>query len=281
MSSPSDTPGEAGPLGLPLAQYQDELGAVTVSQRDRYRYLSFGNAVEQSVIDLTHPHRLEHVYTQAMMLGLALRPDTSRALLLGLGGGSLARALHRARPRLLIDAVEYRQAVIEAAREHFFLPVDRHLRLHNEEASAFVRHANEHYGLLMLDLYQANGVHPVQTQIDFLQDCRQRLETNGILLSNHWCSEFRDSQQTHAVMQEVFGEQVLYLHVQGGNSIAFGFKGPLPRLRRNAWFALAQQLGMTLDIPLQKLARHFWRQNAEPLQTGRFATRRRTSATGH
>lgn len=274
MNDPSVTPAEQCPLGAPLARYQDELGPVTVSQRDGYRYLSFGNAVEQSVIDLARPHRLEHVYTQAMMLGLALRPETSRALLLGLGGGSLARALQRVRPRMLVDAVEYRQTVIDAAREHFFLADDKRLRLHCGDANEFIRREHSHYGLLMLDLYRAEGMHPVQTEVEFLHRCRQRLAADGILVSNHWCSEFRDSRQAHQAMYQVFGDQVLYLHVQGGNTIAFGFAGPLPGLQRNTWLEKARQLGLALDIPLHKLARNFWRQNAEPLQLGRFAVYR-------
>jgi hypothetical protein len=35
-------------------------------------------------------------------------------------------------------------------------------------------------------------------------------------------------------------------------------------------FAQAQNLGNQLDIPLQALARNFWRQNAQPLKIGRF-----------
>lgn len=258
------------PLGELVACTRDNEGAVAVYQKDGYRYLTFGNAVEQSCIDLAQPYRLEHVYTQAMMLGLALRPDAARSLLLGLGGGSLARALHQVRSRMHIDAVELRQAVIDVARDHFGLAHNRRLHLHCCDARDFVRDHSNRYDLLMLDLYLADGVHPAQTEREFLQLCRQRLDEQGILLANHWCSEFRDSQRAQAAMSEVFGERVLYLHVQGGNTIAFGFAGALPALRRDAFFELAQRLGLQLDIPLHKLARNFWRQNAEPLKIGRF-----------
>ena len=261
----------AHPLGELLHQYQDNHGPVSVFQRGRQRFLTFGNTVEQSVIDLDLPHRLEHVYTQAMMLGLVLRPDAPSALLLGLGGGSLLRALRQARARMRIDAVEYRQAVIDAARDYFELGNEPRVSLHCNDAGNFVNSVSGKYDLLMLDLYLAEGVHPLQTDSDFLQLCQQRLDANGILLANHWCSEFRDSRKAQEAMHEVFGEQVLYLHVQGGNTIAFGFAGRLPELNREAFFELAQQLGLSLHIPLQKLARNFWRQNAQPLKLGRYS----------
>jgi spermidine synthase len=261
---------ERHPLGRLIAEAHDRQGSVSVYENAGLRYLTFGNTVEQSCLDPARPHQLRHVYTQAMMLGLLLRPDAGRALLLGLGGGSLVHALQHVRPRMRIDAVEQRQAVIELAQSHFSLQQQPRLRLHHSEAETFVATDRQRYALLMLDLYLADGVHPAQSEIAFLTDCHARLDEYGILLANHWCSEFRDSRQAHQAMQTVFGERVLYLHVQGGNTIAFGFAGELPRLRRNEFFAQAQQLGLSLNIPLQKLARNFWRQNAEPLQIGRF-----------
>lgn len=261
------------PLGRLVAQLQDRHGPVTIYQKGRHRFLTFGNSVEQSCIDMSTPYRLEHVYTQAMMLGLVLKPDAASALLLGLGGGSLALALGHARPRLRIDAVEYRQAVIDAALTHLQLDGQPHLRLHCTDAIDFITSDHRHYDLIMLDLYLAEGVHPAQTQAQFLKDCRTRLRPGGIVLANQWCSEFRDSRHANANLREAFDDRVLYLHVQGGNTIAFGFQDELPQLKRDRFFELAQQLGLKLEIPLHKLARNFWRQNAEPLQIGRFARR--------
>ena len=255
------------PLGELLQRYQDQHGPVTVYQRQQQRFLTFGNAVEQSVIDLARPHRLEHVYTQAMMLGVALSADAANTLLLGLGGGSLVRALRKITPHMRIDAVEQSAAVIQAARDWFELDEDSYLQLHCGDAEAFVQVDQAHYDLLMLDLYLAEGVHPAQTEIDFLQRCHDRLSDNGILLANHWCSEFRDSQRAHEAMRAVFDERALYLQVRGGNTIAFGFRGELPRLRPNDFFRQAQQLGLALNIPLQQLARNFWRQNTRLLRS--------------
>jgi len=258
-------------LGELIASREDQHGCVSVYQRGRQRFLTFGNAVEQSCLNLERPYQLEHVYTQAMMLALLFKPDAASALVLGLGGGSLVRALQHVRPSMCIDAVEYRQAVIDAAHEFFELRDNGRLQLHCADAETFVQSDRQQHDLLMLDLYLAAGAHPAQSDSAFLGYCKQRLGENGILMANHWCSEYRDSQAAQAALRETFDDAVLYLQVQGGNTIAFAFAGALPRINPKNLFAQAQALGNQLGIPLQALARNFWRQNAQPLKIGRFA----------
>jgi len=264
---------DTGRLGERIAELQDEHGVVSVFQRGQQRFLTFGNAVEQSCLNLDKPFQLEHVYTQAMMLSLLLKPDAASVLVLGLGGGSLVRALQHMRPNMRIDAVEYRQAVINAAHDYFELQDQGKLQLHCADAETFVQSPHKQHDLLMLDLYLAEGVHPAQVDAAFIQHCKRCLTPDGILMANHWCSEYRDSQKAREALSSAFGEAILYLQVQGGNTIAFAFAGKLPRINPKSFFAQAQALGNQLDIPLQNLARAFWRQNAQPLKIGRFAGR--------
>lgn len=264
---------DTGRLGERIAELQDEHGVVSVFQRGQQRFLTFGNAVEQSCLNLDKPFQLEHVYTQAMMLSLLLKSDAASALVLGLGGGSLVRALQHLRPCMRIDAVEYRQAVIDAAHDYFELRDHGRLQLHCADAETFMRPTRNQHDLLMLDLYLAEGVHPAQVNAEFIQDCKRSLTPDGILMANHWCSEYRDSQQAREALMSTFGDAILYLQVQGGNTIAFAFAGKLPRIQPKLFFAQAQALGNQLDIPLQNLARAFWRHNAQPLKIGRFAGR--------
>jgi len=262
------------PLGDLIHQVEDSEGSVCVYQRQNQRFLTFGNAVEQSCCNIDSPHQLDHVYTQAMMIGLLLCDDIRSALLLGLGGGSIARALHHARPRMQIHAVEYRQSVIDIAETFFALEKDKRLHLHCADATRFIKQDSQQHNLIFTDLYLAEGAHSAQKDQNFFADCKERLADNGLLLTNHWCSEYQDSEIARRALQAVFGNKVLYLHVQGGNVIGFAFKQELPDLKRNVFFDKAQEISQTLDIPLQRLARNFWRQNAEALQIGRFSKTR-------
>lgn len=260
-------------LGACIHIAHDDEGAIHVHDDGRFRYLTFGNAVEQSCLDLADPPRLVHVYTQAMMLGLLLAPGVRRVLLLGVGGGSLARALRAADRGLQITGVERRAAVLDVARAYFRLPDDRRFRAVCEDADSVLAADADPEGLILADLYLATGMYPRQVAGDFLARCRARLAEGGILVLNQWASEFPANRTANATLMEVFDGRLLQLHVQGGNIITFAFRDALPNLRRDTFFDGAQALGMRLAIPMQRHARNLWRQNAETLGTGRFRSR--------
>lgn len=262
-------PADTARLGELIHQQTDPYGQVTVYQNKQLRYLTFGNAVEQSCLDIERPYLLKHVYTQAMMLGLVFQPEAQSALVLGVGGGSLIHALHKARPNLQISGVEYRPAVIEVAHSHFKLPVTPKVKIHCQTAQQHLDSNIEQHELIFADLYVDTGAHESQTKAAFLQQAQQHLSRDGILLINHWASEYQQTQQTREVLQEIFQGEVLSLPVQGGNSIVFCFNGGLPTLNRNEIFDAAQQLSQTIATPLQNLARSFWRHNAQPLKIRR------------
>lgn len=266
---------ELSDLGELVFSVSDAEGEIHVYQDRRFRYLTFGNAVEQSCLDLANPVRAEHVYTQAMLLGLLLHPEIRRVGLLGMGGGGLARALRAADRGLRIVGVERRAAVIGVARDYFDLPDDARFDVVHAEAEAFLRPPQAALDLIFSDLYLADRVYPGQASRDFLALCRERLSDHGVLISNHWASEFTANRSAFTALAGAFGERMLHLHVQGGNIIAFAFRDQLPDLRRDEFFAAAQSLGLRLGIPLQRHARSLWRQNAEILGVGRFRHGRR------
>lgn len=260
-------------LGTLICRVRDSDGEIHVYQDAHSRYLTFGNRVEQSCLDLCDPQRLVHVYTQAMMLSLLLCPSPRRVLLLGLGGGSLAKAVRAAAPAAHICGVEQRAAVIEVARQHFHLPEDRRFQTLCQDASTYLSAHDGSHELILSDLYLADGMDVTQTNQAFVQLAHDRLTENGVLVINQWASEFSTNQMATAVLGEVFDGRVLHLHVQGGNIVSFALRGALPDLQRKLLFAAAQALGSRLSIPLQRHARNLWRQNAEVLGIGRFTRR--------
>jgi spermidine synthase len=260
-------------LGEEIFRAHDEWGAIVVYQDGERRILAFGNQVEQSCVSLHYPARLEYVYTQAMILPLLFAGVPRRALLLGLGGGSLARALRAQAPKCRVHAVEHRAAVAAIAQQYFFLETDERLTVFIEDAGAYLAVNRVLYDLLLLDLYQAEGMDRQQAQREMLMHCREALTPDGVLVVNLWSSEYQPETRIGAMIRDVFDERVLLLHVQGGNIIVFAFKGTLPLLSRRPFFEAAQALGYRMDIPLQKLARNLWRQNSEILQLDRYRAR--------
>ena len=252
---------------------EDDLGQVRVYERDGRRTLTFGNHIEQSCMHLARPWQLEHAYTQGMMLGVLLHADIRSALVLGLGGGSIVRALRHLRPKLRIDAVDHRMAVIRLAQDYFELRPDNALRLHCDEAERFIEHDRSRHDLLFTDLYLAHGAHEAQQSGAFLASCRERLSEQGVLIINRWSGTQQEADTARQAISHAFGERLLNLHIDGGNQISFCFNGELPRIHHRRFFADAQKLGLELGIPLQRLARSFWRENAAALQLRRFPVR--------
>jgi len=255
-----------GLLGRQIYRTRDDKGWICVHQDGHRRFLAFGNQVEQSCMSLQEPLRLEHAYTQAMMLSTLFLPRLERATLLGLGGGSLARALLGYFPSCRVTAVEHRAQVAAVAREYFALPHDPRLRIIIANAGDYLVKPGKASDLVLADLYDAEGMDAQQTQEAFLARCRAALTSDGVLAVNLWNKDYRASLSAQEALSAAFGGKLLGLGVQGGNSVCFGFAGPIPELERRVFFEQAQTLGLRMAIPLQRLARNLWLENTSILQ---------------
>ncbi len=72
---------------------------------------------------LDDPHALIALYTRKMMAFLLFLPAPRQVLMIGLGGGSLAKFCHRHLPCSRISVVEISAEVI-ALRDQFMVPAD-------------------------------------------------------------------------------------------------------------------------------------------------------------
>src|SRR5687768_6889344 len=103
------------------------MSTIQISEERGVRYLHFGSRWIQGAMRMSRPYHLELEYTREMMLPLLLRPEPgwpARALLIGLGAGSLAKFVYRFRPQCRVTVVELRQDVVDAAGQFFRLPDD-------------------------------------------------------------------------------------------------------------------------------------------------------------
>ncbi len=252
-----------------LHHCRDEWGELSVRQDSHRRMLCFGNAIEQSCIDIHQPARLCHAYTQVMMLGFLLAPTASHCTLLGLGAGALAQAVLHHQPACRMDAVELRPRVVELAREWFALPDDKRLRLHARDAWEYLNHKPVPTDLLMTDLYVSDGMHELQAQQQFLAACRSALKPGGILIANYWLKSNLTSHALNEALLNAFDQQLVTLSIPDGNCIAFAFDGGIPRLNSKRFIEAAEQLGKTMDIPLQRHARALLHENRPAFRCSR------------
>lgn len=123
--------------------------------------------------------------------GLLLPPGCPRrALLLGLGGGTVAHLLAQRCPEAEIVGVEREASVLRVAREQFGL--DKLSRLTVVEADAFewARGQAEtggdetRFDLIVLDLFEAGRLAPGALGTTFLRQIAALLEPEGVLTVN-------------------------------------------------------------------------------------------------
>ncbi|MCC6074018.1 spermidine synthase [Pseudomonas sp. GCM10022188] len=168
-----------------LAEVHDDYGVIRVVQSGDYRFLEFGDEVEQSCSYVPDPAWLEYDYTRAMLLGALLPERAERLLFLGLGGGNLTMACLRHLPVAAVDAVELRPAVPRLAREFMGLGEDPRLSIRIGDARALLSDCAP-ADVIFLDLYTDAGPASAHIAWGFLEACRARLRPGGWLVINQW-----------------------------------------------------------------------------------------------
>lgn len=168
-----------------VASTHDEHGQITVIENKIYRILTFDRMCEQSKMQKSEPSLPVHNYIRAMLMAVALK-SPKNALILGLGGGCLPRAIAARDATCAMDIVELRSAVIDVARQHFSLPEAEHIHYHAVDADTFITSAAGHrYDLIFSDLYAADTMSPLQEMETFLQHANRALSQDGWLVLNY------------------------------------------------------------------------------------------------
>jgi len=162
----------------------DRHGDIFVFDDMDYRMLNFNSPFEQSSMSLSHPYRLTHTYTQLMILVLAyIQPN--HISLLGLGGGSLLRTLHKVLPECFFTVIELREQVLAVAKEYFFIPIDKRVNFIINDAIIEIKKTKKACSdIIFSDLFGPYNVVPAQAQYSFLKECYRTLTSNGWLVMN-------------------------------------------------------------------------------------------------
>ena len=114
-------------------------------------------------------------------------PAPRRALIIGLGGGTLPVFLHRHHPDTLIDVVDIDPAVIVAAKQFFGFTEDARMKAHAGDGRTFIERApRAHYDLIILDAFGDSEVPSHLTTREFLQAVHAALSPDGVVVSNVW-----------------------------------------------------------------------------------------------
>jgi len=238
-----------------------------VTEERGMRVLHLGSRAIQSAMRVSRPWDLELAYTRAMMGFLMFNPMPQDVLMIGLGGGSLAKFIRKQRPQTRITAVEIDPRVIAAARTHFELPPDDATLCVIEADGAL--YARQHPGsadVILLDGFDAgNQVEALATQT-FYAACRRVLKPGGVLVVNLWGHD-GDFAEYFARLTRAFDGELGWLSVQDKtNVIVFAFAEPAAAARLEAARPQLADLSKRWGLDLRGFARDFqWAEGIAPL----------------
>lgn len=186
--------------------------------------LRFARGVAQSRMRLDAPDLLAVDYTRTMLAALLWQPRPRRIGIVGLGGGSQAKFLHRYLPGSDVEALEVNPHVL-ALRERFLVPPDdARFRVLLADAAEYLPVQRGRYDLLLVDGYDETGIPRSLATPAFHAACRDALTGGGVLATNLYCA---DHTGHFARLREAFsGRVVLVEEPKQSNRVAFAWNAP-------------------------------------------------------
>ena len=238
-----------------------------VTEERGVRTLHLGSQAIQSAMRVSRPWDLELAYTRAMMSFLMFRAAPADVLMIGLGGGSLAKFIRKHRAQTHITAVEIDPRVIAVARSQFELPGnDATLNVIEGDGALYVRQHPASADVILLDGFDAgNQVEALATQT-FYMACRRALKPGGVLVVNLWGRD-REFAEYFARLSRAFDGEVGWISVQNRTNVivlAFGEAGAQSRFE--AARPQLADLSKRWGLDLRAFARDFqWGEEVTPL----------------
>ncbi len=224
---------------------------VAVSDARGVRTLHVGGEAIQSAMRIGDPFALALDYTRCMMAFLLLHPAPREALMIGLGGGSLAKFFHKHLRKTRVRIVELDARIVVAARAHFELPPDDR-RLAVEVGDGAEALAPECCDLLMVDAYHDEAHVPKLASAEFYDAAWLALAEPGAMVVNYMDDDPKFDDYLKR-LEQAFGGAVLAMPaLYDPNVIAFAFKGIAPRVEWEELRRRAQLLESRLGLPFPR-----------------------------
>lgn len=188
-------------LKAPVHQEDSPYQQVRVRDDDLFRYLVLDRTFH-AVMWKADPVTLFLPYSQLMVASLSLVPEPKRGLILGHGGGSLAKWLAVRWPELELDVVEFDPVVVRMAEEYFSYHAPPRHHVHVRDARVFLNRTNHLYDLIWVDAFARHMIPFHLTTAEFFSELRGHLAPDGVLAVNLASSgEGGDLLRANAVVQ--------------------------------------------------------------------------------
>ena len=198
---------------------------VYISEKFGVRSLHIGSDTVQSAMRIAAPNDLELSYTRSMMGFLLFNDHPKLVLMIGLGGGSVAKFIYHRMPWTTLRAIELRERVLTVARRYFDVPPDdTRFEVILGDGAEFASRPTVCADLVVVDGYDGESHVEALATTAFYRDCHERLNTGGMMVVNLWGGD-REFHDTLKRIESAFPAGTLCLPAEKpGNIIVFGFR---------------------------------------------------------
>ncbi|MDD2742487.1 MAG: fused MFS/spermidine synthase [Rhodocyclaceae bacterium] len=213
----------------------------------------------QSAMRVSKPNSLELAYTRKMMSFLLFQPNPKSILMLGLGGGSLAKFCYQHLPDTKITVVEINPHVL-AFRNEFKIPENsERFQIVLGDAAEYVASCQTDYDVIATDAFDKYGFSSSVCNREFYENLRRLLVENGLIVSN--MAGLREEKMAHLKMlSDIFGERTLAIPVVcDGNHVALAFNQTDFKPCWQTVHDRAKLLAESIGLDFEKFARKFER----------------------
>ena len=238
----------------------------------------------QSCMDVTDPKRMVFAYTRMAMSGLLFNSNPKNIMIVGLGGGTLPRALHEIFPEAKIQTVEIDSAVIGVAKQFFNFTETADNKIIQQDARVFAKRAalqKQQFDMIILDAFNGDYIPEHLMTVEFLTEVQNLLTADGVLVANTFASSDLYAHESNTY-KKVFGEFINLKGRDSGNRVVIVPQGAISAAQRasiskGALLAQADALSPMLApyaVPIKSLARDIlktigapadWDKNKRPL----------------
>ena len=167
------------------AIYRSSFGTVKVLKSgprdgEPYTRMYFQDGLVQNMVGASN--RSLSLYTYALeALSFSYRPDLRKALVLGIGAGMVPMRL--AGRGIDVTTVDIDAASLRAATEVFGFDPQK-VQAHQADARTFLRSCENGYDVVVVDLFQGDGVPDYLVTREFFRDLKHCLGAHGVAVFN-------------------------------------------------------------------------------------------------
>jgi spermidine synthase len=187
-----------------------------------------------------------------MMGFLLFAPEPKHVVMIGLGGGSIAKFIYHRLPATRLTVIEANPRVISTARAFFHVPEDdARLRVELGQGEDWIRRLAD-CDVLLVDGYDGDSQAEELSTEEFYAAARRALEPEGLLVANLWSSSRRFDAWLQRI-ERAFEACVCLPAERHGNVAVFAFCRRPREIRWSELSARARQLQSGIGLEFTRM----------------------------